>query len=185
MDSYIDIKIRRDPEFATPQLMSALFAKLHKAFVQIENRGIGVSFPKAEPNGLGDVLRLHGSAGALQRLMELPWLVGIRDHIHLSSIEVVPVEVQYRQLQRIQAKSNPERLRRRAMRRHKIDAEEAAKRIPDSAVELVNLPYVRMNSTSTNQQFRVFIRQGPLLQAPVQGPFNAYGLSATATIPWF
>ena len=34
MDHYQDIQLLPDPEFGAPQLMSVLFAKLHRALVQ-------------------------------------------------------------------------------------------------------------------------------------------------------
>ncbi len=42
-----------------------------------------------------------------------------------------------------------------------------------------------MKSLSSQQQFKLFIRHGDLLTEPVKGEFSSYGLSATATIPWF
>lgn len=42
-----------------------------------------------------------------------------------------------------------------------------------------------MKSLSSQQQFKLFIRHGDLLKEPVKGEFSSYGLSATATIPWF
>ncbi|WP_244588639.1 type I-F CRISPR-associated endoribonuclease Cas6/Csy4, partial [Escherichia coli] len=38
---------------------------------------------------------------------------------------------------------------------------------------------------TSQQQFKLFIRHGDLLTEPVKGEFSSYGLSATATIPWF
>ena len=36
MDHYVDIDVRTDPEFPAHQLMSALYAKLHRALVVSE-----------------------------------------------------------------------------------------------------------------------------------------------------
>ncbi|WP_152482130.1 type I-F CRISPR-associated endoribonuclease Cas6/Csy4, partial [Dickeya sp. DW 0440] len=35
------------------------------------------------------------------------------------------------------------------------------------------------------QPFLLFVEHGPLQDTPVAGVFSSYGLSATATIPWF
>lgn len=48
MDYYVDIEVRPDPEFPTSQLMSALYAKLHRALVAQGNNRIGVSLPGVE-----------------------------------------------------------------------------------------------------------------------------------------
>ena len=45
MDSYIDIRVRPDPEFSMPMLMNALVSKLHRALVAINADDIGISFP--------------------------------------------------------------------------------------------------------------------------------------------
>jgi CRISPR-associated endonuclease Csy4 len=83
VNHYLDIRLRSDPEFAPHQLMSALFSKLHRALVESGSQDIGVSFPEVDPKRptLGGQLRLHGDASALQRLMALNWLVGMRDHL--------------------------------------------------------------------------------------------------------
>ena len=46
MRSYIDVRLRPDPEVAEHQLMSAMFGRLHLALVQVGRQDIGVSFPE-------------------------------------------------------------------------------------------------------------------------------------------
>lgn len=187
MDHYLDLRLLPDPEFPEHQLRDALFAKLHRALVQLQSDDLGISYPDADERAhrLGGRLRLHGSASALERLMAQPWLAGMRDHLHLGAIAPVPAGARHRQVQRVQAKSSPERLRRRQMRRHGLSAEEARARIPDSAAEQLKLPFLELASRSTGQRYRLFLRHGPLQATPIAGPFNAYGLSPTATVPWF
>lgn len=187
MDHYLDLKLLPDPEFPATQLMSALLAKLHRGLHDLRRDDIGISFPDVEGahHGLGPRLRLHGSAEALDRLLALNWLSGMRDHLHLGELAPVPDQVRWRCVSRVQVDSNPERARRRLIKRHGISAEEACQRIPDSAAKHSNLPYVSLRSNSSGQQFRLFIRHGPLLDAPARGRFSGYGLSAEASIPWF
>ncbi len=187
MDRYIDIRLLPDPEFPAPMLMNALFAKLHRGLVDHGQGEVGVSFPDIQKRGgnLGARLRLHGSESALVRLMAIGWLQGMRDHIELRDIGIVPADAKYRPVCRVQAKSNPERLRRRLMNRKGIGYEAAVQAIPDSASERLALPYVTLTSNSTRQQFRLFIKHGPLISTPTPGHFTHYGLSSTATIPWF
>ncbi len=190
MDNYLNITLLPDPEFTTTVLMSALFSKLHRGLVTVATGRIGISFPAVDKAscGLGERLRLHGSSEALSQLMALPWLSGMSDHVRLGSIRTVPDGVQHRVVRRVQAKSNPERLRRRMMRRKGVSAQEALAAIPGNAAERLDLPYVTLSSHSTGQRLRLFIEHGPLLDTPIAGPFSSYGLShraPAATVPWF
>ena len=186
MSHYLDILLRSDPEIACHQLMSALYAKLHLALVQLESSTIGVSFPAyaKKPASLGNRLRVFGPQADLQRLMALPWQGGLRDHIQLSAIEALPTQLGYQRLSRVQAKSSPERLRRRQMKRHGLTEAQARERVPDRCAETLALPFMVLSSASTGQKFRLFLRCVPARVA-TDGVFNTYGLSATATVPWF
>lgn len=186
---YIDIQLRPDPEIAPQQLLAGVYARLHLALVKLGNPGnIGVSFPAHDDSkpSLGTHLRLHGAHAALAALMGSPWLRGIEDHLRISPIAPAPDSPRHRVISRVQAKSSPERLRRRAMRRHGLDQAAAAGRIPDSAMERVDLPFVTLGSRSTGQpSFPLFVRHGPLIDTPVSGQFSSYGLSPQTTVPWF
>lgn len=186
MDHYLDLRLRADPEFPQHQLMDALFARLHRALVQRDSTGIGLSFPDARGlrGGLGARMRLHGTMAALEPLAALSWLVGMRDHVEVASVLAVPASTSWVSVRRIQAKSNVDRLRRRQMKRKGWTAEEAAAALPEAAVEMLNLPFLTIRSASTGRTFRLFVRQQPATgQQP--GHFNAYGLSAEATLPRF
>lgn len=187
MDYYLDIHLRPDPEVPSPHLMSALFGKLHRALVALPEESVGISFPARDEQRpwLGEHLRLHGTCAALDRLMAQPWLTGIRDHLRLGELLPVPVDAKHRQVRRVQVKSSPERLRRRQMRRHGFSEEEARQRIPDRTARQLDLPYLHLRSQSTGQSFRLFIRHGPLQDTPIAGHFTRYGLSDSATVPWF
>lgn len=184
---YIDITLRPDPEFSPAHLLNALYAKLHRALVQLGASDIGVSFPQMPSNGqhLGKVLRLHGSMQALQRLQSLPWLQGMQDHLQLSEAAAAPPHAQYRNVSRAQAKSSPDRLRRRHMKRHGLTEAQALAQVPDSVRETLTLPYLDVHSTSTSQRFRLFVRHGPAQAGAIEGVFSAYGFSPAATVPWF
>lgn len=146
---------------------------------------IGISFPEVKDTALGGRLRLHGQTAELEAFMSTAWLAGMRDHLKLGSIGPVPPHAKYRVVRRVQAKSNPERLRRRMMARKGVDAELARQSIPDSMAERLRLPYLVLKSQSTGQQFRLFVEHLPLQGQPIDGLFSAYGLSHTATVPWF
>jgi CRISPR-associated endonuclease Csy4 len=187
MDHYLDLQLLPDAEFPAAQLMNALFAKLHRGLHDLRRDDVGISFPDVETSshGLGSRLRLHGTAVALDRLMALNWLAGMRDHLRLGELAPIPAEVQWRCVSRVQVDSNPERARRRLMKRHGLTEEEARQRIPGHAAKRCDLPFVTLRSHQNGQSFRLFIRHGPLRDQPVAGSFGGYGLSAQTTIPWF
>lgn len=187
MDHHLEICLLADPELAAHQVMGALYSKLHRSLVTLGTDDIGVSFPDydAKMPTLGSRLRLHGDLNVLTRLTRIDWLTGVRDHVSASAVLPVPAGATHRAVRRVQSKSNPARLRRRLMRRHGLDEQEAEQRIPDTATEWLRLPFVQLPSASTGQTFRLFIAHAPIQQTAVAGEFNAYGLSRTATVPWF
>ena len=187
MDHYLDITLRPDPEFAPNVLMNALYGKLHRALVQIESHHVGVSFPRinSERPTLGTLLRLHGKASELQQLMALKWLTGMYDHVTASELSPIRTDCRYRVVRRVQAKSNPERLRRRLAMRKGISLEQARETIPDQAAQFLRLPFVCIRSQSTGHTFRMFIEHMSLQPSLTAGEFSYYGLSPVATVPWF
>lgn len=184
---FIEIRLLPDPEFAQPLLLGALYAKLHRALVELGASDIGVSFPGycLRPRGLGEVLRLHGEAAALERLMATEWMRGMRDHTAIGEALPIPKIIEHRQLLRRQFKSSADRMRRRRMRRKGETAEQASLAIPDEVERQPTLPFVQLRSQSTGQNFCMFLAMGASLAEPRNGAFNSYGLSTTATIPWF
>ncbi|GAP37740.1 type I-F CRISPR-associated endoribonuclease Cas6/Csy4 [Piscinibacter sakaiensis] len=188
MDAYTELRLRPQPEMSVHHLMSAVFGRLHLALVRSERQDIGVSFPEHgdRPPGLGAIMRLHGRREALDSLEATGWTKFVRDYAQTRPVADVPEGCMHRVVSRVQAKSGVDRLRRRAMRRHDIDATEAARRIPVEAAEQLALPFMILGSRSTGQpSFPLFIRHGPLLSDSRSGTFSTYGLSAEATIPWF
>jgi len=185
MDHYCDLRVLPNPEIAAHQVMNALFDTFHLALVKTKRQDIGISFPDVKDKSLGSRMRMHGSDQRLRDLLSDGCLKGVQDYIELSPIKRVPPNVQYRQVTRIQAKSNPERLRRRLMRRKGIGPEEAAAKIPESIAKVLDLPYLQISSRSTGQCFRLFVKHGSIEKDEKLGLFNSYGLSNGGTIPWF
>lgn len=185
MDHYLDIALLPDPEFPAPILMNALFSKLHRVLVQLENTEVGISFPKLGANSLGTCLRLHGPQAALSHLMGQPWLKGMRDHIEVSAVSPIPASTKHCRIKRVQSKSSVERLRRRYLQRHpETDPDQLVTLIPDSVEKKLSLPYLRLRSLSSGQDFLLFIRQSEEVESS-SGTFNTYGLSSSATLPLF
>ncbi len=187
MGHYLDIRLRPGPELDAAHLMTALYTRLHRALVQLQSDSIGVSFPEYDGRRptLGTRLRLFGPQAALEQMTALPWLSGIRDHVTVTDILPIPAHARYRTLRRVQVKSSPERLRRRLMKRHQLTEAQAAERIPDAKARQSDQPFVVLTSASTGQRFRLFLELGAEEAQSSPGSLNTYGLSATATVPWF
>jgi CRISPR-associated endonuclease Csy4 len=188
LSHYIDLHLRPDPETTPTHLLAALYTRLHRALAAAPTTpGIAVGFPgyDASRHTLGECLRLYGSEAALQPWAAGAWMGSLRDHVSMAAPLPVPANAAHRTLRRVQVKSSPERLRRRLMKRHNISEAQARERIPDSVGRATDLPYVQMVSTSTAQQFKLFLALGEAQSQPQTGDFNTYGLSATATVPWF
>ncbi|NWK79748.1 type I-F CRISPR-associated endoribonuclease Cas6/Csy4 [Aquitalea sp. LB_tupeE] len=192
MDHYLDIRLLPDADFSAAVLLNALYAKLHRALSAQQRSDIGVSFPgyttgsqqdnKRTPPCLGQTLRLHGSATALDSLMASHWASGFADYALIGNIRPVPATTQAIRVQRRQAKSNPARERARLIRRCGVSAAEALRRLPDSKAQRLPLPFITLDSSSTGQRFLLFIHQHAATQ-PASGTFNSYGLSSNATLP--
>ena len=191
LSHYLDLQLRPDPETTPTHLLAALYTRLHRALAAAQTTpaapGIAVGFPgyDGERHTLGECLRLYASEAALQPWATGAWLGSLRDHVSMTVPMPVPAHAAHRTLRRVQVKSSPERLRRRLMKRHNISEAQARERIPDSVGRITDLPYLQLASTSTAQQFKLFLALGTTLAQPCAGEFNTYGLSATATVPWF
>ncbi|HAT6805023.1 TPA: type I-F CRISPR-associated endoribonuclease Cas6/Csy4 [Citrobacter freundii] len=184
MDHYIELRVLTNPEFSEEMLMAALVARMHRALGQRGKGDIGVSFPEY---GLkpGAILRLHGNHHALQELEYLEWRKGLSDYYLCTDIKPVPEVSAWRCVSRVQVKSSAQRLMRRSVKKGWLTEEEAQKRLSKMSEWRSNLPWLSLRSLSTGQSFRLFIRHGTLLSTPVAGTFSTYGLSPTATVPWF
>lgn len=188
MKQYIEIQVLSDPEFSKRTLMNALFSKLHQGLVKTGHGAIGVSFPDITinpPCDLGDRLRLNAEGSELIRLMQTDWYMAIKDHVQVGDLLNVPKCNTFRTFFRVQAKSNPERLRRRMIKRHSASHEESLLALPDNLAERLELPYIMLTSQSTGERFPLFVKVGESTNTEVLGQFSSYGLSRTATTPDF
>jgi CRISPR-associated endonuclease Csy4 len=184
---YVDFKGIPDPETSPSQVLEKLYERLHLALVQHRLDNIGISFPEysLNPRTLGPVLRLHSDESTLTQLIATDWLRGVRDHVRMTPVAPTPETALHRTVQRKQFKTSVERLRRRRMRRKGETAEQATQAIPTTAEHCPNLPYLHARSRSNGHAYCLFIATGPTQQQAVPGTFNSYGLSGTATVPWF
>ncbi|CCG88214.1 type I-F CRISPR-associated endoribonuclease Cas6/Csy4 [Erwinia piriflorinigrans] len=184
MDRYQDIRVRVDEEIGEAVLLAQVFMRLHQVLRQTANGRIGISFPGVKVT-LGDRIRLHGTQDDLHALQHSGWDRGLTDYISCTDIAPVPPQAVWRSVRRVQVKSSAERLRRRSVNKGWLNEAQAAERISVVNEQRSDLPYLQIKSGSNGHAWRLFIEHGPLLSARCEGSFSSYGLSATATVPWF
>ena len=185
MNHFIDINLFPDAEIPGPVLMNTVFSKLHKALCDLSATKIGVSFPMAGIT-LCNLLRLHGNGSDLSNLMSKNWLGGISGYCKVSGVTQVPEFVKHRTVSRKQLTKSSAKLRRQENRGNLTEAQLAdyqAKMISQHGK--ITLPYLGLTSGSNGHKHRRYIQFGELLDHPVAGEFDQFGLSKTATIPWF
>jgi CRISPR-associated protein, Csy4 family len=183
MSSYLDIKLLPDAELSATVLMNAVYIKLHKALYDCCSKNIGISFPKYKTT-LGSILRLHGVNADLLELQKQNWLGGMSGYCTLSAIQAVPANVKYRTVSRKQSTMSESKLKRLLKRGSITEAEAKAYRAKMFTKGLDN-PYVELVSASNGHRHRRYIEFGELQDSPVEGEFDNFGLSKTATVPWF
>lgn len=183
MDYYLDIRILPDSEFKETVLMNAIYSKFHKALCDLQSTNLGVSFPKYQRT-LGNVLRIHGGVAELDDLKGMNWVGGMSGYCEVKSISLVPTDVKYRNVARKQPIMSNAKLHR-LFKRGSISEEEVERYRAKMFAEGLDNPFVELKSASNGQRHRRYIRFGPLLDEPVKGKFDQFGLSKTATVPWF
>lgn len=183
MDSYIDIHLKPDAEMREAELSSKVFTKFHKALVALNSNTIGISFPQMNVK-LGRLFRVHGEASVLHDLQELDWLGPLSGYCLVSAVLVVPEYIQYRAVS--VKRSNLSRAKlKRLIARGSIDKEGEKRYKVKMLSQGFDNPYLDLFSGSTGQVHRKFFDFGELQPKPTSGKFDSYGLSITATVPWF
>lgn len=200
MKHYFDITLLPDAEANLGFLWQKVFQQVHIALVDnkvgdnesaialsIVNYG-GKDFP------LGDKLRLLAkNEEALQKLDIGHWLNRLSDYCHIKPIKPVPANVtKYACFKRKSVKSIEKKAQRRAKHLNIPYGEVLAYLLKEGRSDKCKLPYINVESQNTKKrverdvscQFSLFIEQA-FFEAPASGKFDCYGLSKTATVPWF
>ncbi|MDH5256414.1 MAG: type I-F CRISPR-associated endoribonuclease Cas6/Csy4 [Gammaproteobacteria bacterium] len=202
MNHYFNITLLPDAELKVQVLMNAIFAKLHKLLCDKQSTAIGVSFPqyamtclsdKSErlPSNfpqhyvsLGNTLRVHGTEAELAQLKAEDWLGGMSGYCKVGDIVSVPVDTKHRTVSRKQTTMSQAKLNR-LLKRGSITEQEVKQYRAKMFNKGLDNPYLELTSGSNGQKHRRYIELGPLLDKPVEGRFDQFGLSKTATVPWF
>lgn len=183
MNYFIDIKLSPTKEIRENILLNQVYTSFHKRLYDLGSNNIAVSFPDYRLK-LGTLFRIHGSKESLEKFIEKDWLGKYKEFCKVSTIAIVPKNIQYRTISRIQQNMTEAKLRR-LIKRGNISEEDIKKyRIKMFQGGLDN-PYVELVSMSNGQLHRRFIKFGELQEKEVIEEFDLFGLSRSSTIPWF
>jgi CRISPR-associated endonuclease Csy4 len=184
MSHYFDITLLPDAEMPASILMNSICAKLHKQLYELQSKTVGISFPKYAVT-LGNILRIHGNEADLQKLHGANWLGGMNGYCKFGEVSAVPANTKHRTVGRIQATMSQSKLNR-LLKRGSITSDKVkAYKSKMFAEKGLDKPWLDLVSNSNGQRHRRYIELGELLNAPVVGEFDQFGLSKTATVPWF
>lgn len=183
MNFYIDIHLQPDSELKEAELSSKVYTKFHKALVKLGTKKIGISFPLANLK-LGLLFRLHGDRSLLNDLQGLDWLGPLKGYCKVQEVKAIPDQVQYRLIYAKRSNMSKAKLKR-LIDRGSID-EAGIKRYKAKMLSLgFDNPYLDLYSESRGQVYRKFFEFGEVTDTKIDGIFDSFGLSKTATVPWF
>lgn len=183
MDYYLDIKMMPDEEVPIYFIRNNVYTKLHKRLCDLTSTNIGISFPEYKVM-LGKFLRLHGTKQRLQTIQSEDWLGGLTGYCHVSSIQQIPEQVSYRTVSRIQMNMSSSKLRR-LIKRGSIKPDELKHYNTKMLQKGIDNPFLELESTSNGHKHRRYLSFGKLQDNAITGEFDQFGLSKTATVPWF
>lgn len=184
MDSYIDLVLQADEEVPIYFIRNKVFAKFHKVLNDLKQTAIGVSFPKYKTK-LGSTIRIHGEKSDLDILQQKNWLGGLAGYCIVSDVLPIPENIKgYRTISRIRQNMSNSKLQR-LIKRGSISSEETKAYEAKMLATGLDNPYLELESISNGHKHRRYIQFGYVSDQAVSGKFDQFGLSKTATIPWF
>ncbi|MDT8405902.1 MAG: type I-F CRISPR-associated endoribonuclease Cas6/Csy4 [Methylococcales bacterium] len=183
MQHFIDVRIKPDAELRENVLLNKVYTKLHKALCDLKSTDIGVSFPEYKLK-LGCVIRVHATENRLKTLQQSGWLGGLIGYCEVSPVQSIPDQVPYRTVSRIQSTMSPAKLKR-LIKRGSIQESEIKQYKAKMFQKGLDNPFLELESESNGHLHRRYITFSELTDKPILGEFDQFGLSKTATIPWF
>ncbi len=196
MKYYQDITLIPDAEVNIGFLWYKVFQQVHIALADNQlpdgSSAIAVSFPEYKKTvfPLGSRLRLFAqSEDQLQKLNVAKWLARLQDYCHIKSTCNVPDVSEYACFRRKPVKSPEKKAELLAKHLQKPLAEVIKFRKENNLIKECDFPYIHMESqrkmeSGNKNRFRLFVEQ-TISDGPIAGQFDCYGLSKTATVPWF
>ncbi len=192
MKYYIDITLLPYPETSLYFLWQKVYRQIHLALVAIQQKGkvsVGAAFPEYDASTLqlGNKLRLFAEKKTYLQKLDLNRLLdGLNDYIQVSDIQQVPAKITGHVFySRIQTKSSNERLARRSAKRKGISYQQALARLSEREETFSKTPFIRMQSHSTGQTYRLMISRQQTETVPATYEFSTYGLSNKTPVPVF
>ena len=190
LNYYIEIQLQPDEEIPATFLMSKAYMVIHKALAKASTDGacpIGTAFPQMDEKtyDMGNVIRLFAEDKAtLESLHLSKMLSNLSDYLMVSSVRPVRAVKGYASYSKVHFPLTKSKIRRYARYRGLTD-EEASKMYKTPEHE--NYPGIRLRSTSTAQDYVLFIHKESYEQ-PNDGLFSTMGLSSKTgkiTVPVF
>lgn len=193
---YIEITCLPDEGVSTGFVLGKVMDVLHLCLVNLEKRlgmnPVGISFPgyrygEGVAPQIGNKIRLFSRDAAHLESLELPsQLQRFSDYVHLRSVSSLErPNLRFVIFRRVQPKSSKERLIRRQMKRTGQPEDVVRAQYQAFAEQQTKLPYVNMESHSSERQFRLFVQKQEAEQTDAEWCFSSYGLSSTVPVPDF
>lgn len=183
MNYYLDIVIKPDDEMRESVLLNKVYSKLHKALYTLKSTDIAISFPNYKVK-LGNIIRVHGNQNRLSELQTMNWLGGLSGYCDVSERQTIPEDVKHRNISRVQCNMTASKLRR-LIKRGSINSEEEKQYKAKMFSQSLDNPYLELKSASNGRFHRRYLAFSELFDTPKTGKFDRFGLSKTATLPWF
>ncbi len=183
MNHYVDIVVKPDAEMRENVLLNKVYTKLHKILCEQKSTDVGVSFPRYKIL-IGNLIRIHGDEARLVELTAASWLGGLSGYCDAGLVQSIPDNIAYRTVSRKQSNMTEAKLRR-LIKRGSISPEAVKGYKAKMFQKGIDNPYLELESASNGHKHRRYIQFGKLSPKPVGGQFDHFGLSKTATVPWF
>ena len=183
MNHYFELKIKPDNEMSKAELTAKIYTKFHTALCTMQTNQIGISFPETQLD-LGNIFRIHSNESQLRELQNLNWLGGFVGYCEMSQIQPVPIESKYQVISAKRSNMSQAKLRR-LINKGSIDAEGVKRYKRKMLSQWFDNPYIDLVSRSNGQVYRKFFQFSPIQDVAIEGTFDSFGLSKTATIPYF
>lgn len=189
---YEDLILKSVQEISVTFLMEKVMSALHMICVESEHTygfvNFGVGFPQynMEKKSLGHIIRLFATKDdILQKLSSDTRLVRLDDYVQKGEISPIPTLDGYVQYRRVQFKENKDRLVRRYAKRHQTNLKLTESRYSEYKRCSSTLPYITMDSLSSRQRFKLYIKELTLRENSSPLVFNSYGLTKSGALPHF
>jgi CRISPR-associated endonuclease Csy4 len=183
MKHFIEIKIKPDAEMRENVLLNKVYTKFHKRLFDLKSSEIGISFPEYSLK-LGKNIRVHGDEQCLQEFQSDNWLGGLKGYCDTSEIQTIPDKVVHRTISRKQANMTSSKLRR-LIKRGNIELNDIKNYKAEMFKKGIDNPFLELGSSSNGHMHRRYIQFGEIKNVSSAGQFDCFGLSKTATVPWF